>query len=49
MDTASQFEIEQEARRLQSAITTFFDHFSVGTFLNQLSWKPLHAGLGDWS
>lgn len=41
MYTTSQFEIEQEARRLQSAIRTFFDHFSVGTFLNRSGIRKL--------
>ena len=41
MNTTSQFEIEQEARRLQSAIRSFFDNFSVGTLLNRSGIKKL--------
>ena len=41
MNTTSQLEIEQEARHLQSAIRTFFDHFSVGTFLNRSGIRKL--------
>lgn len=41
MNTTSQFEIEQEARRLQSAIRSFFDNFSVGTFLNRSGIRKL--------
>jgi len=41
MHTTSQFEIQQEATRLQSVIKTFFDNFSVGTLLNQCGIKKL--------
>lgn len=41
MDTTSQFEIEQEASLLQSAVRTFFDNFSVGTFLNRSGIRKL--------
>lgn len=41
MNTTSQFDIEQEARRLQSAIRSFFDNFSVGTLLNRSGIKKL--------
>ena len=41
MNITSQFEIEQEARRLQSAIRSFFDNFSVGTLLNRSGIKKL--------
>ena len=41
MNTTSQFKIEQEARRLQSAIRSFFDNFSVGTFLNRSGIRKL--------
>ena len=41
MNTNSQFEVEQEARRLQSAIRSFFDNFSVGTLLNRFGIKKL--------
>jgi len=41
MNTTNQFAIEQEARRLQSAIRTFFDNFTVGTLLNRSGIKKL--------
>lgn len=41
MNPTSQLEIEQETRRLQSAIKTFFDNFSVGTFLNRAGIRKL--------
>ena len=41
MDTTSQFEIEQEVSLLQSTVRTFFDNFSVGTFLNRSGIRKL--------
>lgn len=41
MNITSQFEIQQEATRLQGAIKTFFDNFSVGTLLNCCGIKKL--------
>jgi len=41
MDTTSQYEIEQEATRLQSTIRKFFDNFSVGTLLNRSGIRKL--------
>lgn len=41
MDTTSQFEIEQEASLLQCTVRTFFDNFSVGTFLNRSGIRKL--------
>lgn len=43
MDTTSQFEIEQEAKRLQSAIKSFFDNFSIGTLLNRSGIKKVRG------
>ena len=45
MHTTSQFEIQQEATRLEGAVKTFFDNFSVGTLLNSCSIKKLKGGL----
>ncbi len=39
MYSTGQFEIDQEAIHLQSAIKTFFDNFSVGTLLNRCGIK----------
>ena len=41
MHTTSQFEIQQEATRLEGAVKTFFDNFSVGTLLNSCGIKKL--------
>lgn len=41
MNLTNQIEIEQEASRLQSATRTFFDNFSVGTFLNRSGIRKL--------
>lgn len=43
MDTTSQFEIEQEAKRLQSATRSFFDKFSIGTMLNRSGIKKIRG------
>jgi len=41
MNSTIQFEIEQEARRLQSATRSFFDNFSGWTFLNRSGIRKL--------
>ncbi|MEW6289268.1 MAG: transposase [Thermodesulfobacteriota bacterium] len=41
MHSTDQFEIDQEAIRLQGAIKKFFDNFSVGTLLNRSGIKKL--------
>ena len=41
MNTTSQFEIEQEATRLQSTVRKFFDNFSVGSLLNRSGIRKL--------
>ena len=41
MNIDKQFEIQQEANRLQGAIIRFFDNFSVGTILNRCGVKKL--------
>ena len=41
MHTTNQFQIDQEAMRLQGAIKTFFDNFSVGTLLNRCNIRKL--------
>jgi DDE superfamily endonuclease len=41
MHTTNQFEIQQEATRLEGAVKTFFDNFSVGTLLNSCGIKKL--------
>jgi hypothetical protein len=43
MNTTNQFEIEQEARRLQGAIRSFFGNFSAGTLLNRSGIKKLRG------
>jgi len=41
MFDTERYEKEQEAKRLQSTIKTFFDNFSVGTFLNRAGIRKL--------
>lgn len=43
MHTTNHLEIDQEAIRLQSAIKTFFDNFTVGTLLNRCGIKKLRG------
>jgi hypothetical protein len=43
MNITNQLEIQQEAIRLQSAIKTFFDNFSVGTLLNRSGIKKFRG------
>lgn len=43
MHTTSQFEIQQEATRLEGAVKTFFDNFSVGTLLNSCGISKLRG------
>ncbi|MBU0675149.1 MAG: transposase [Proteobacteria bacterium] len=41
MHSTNQFQIDQEAMRLQGAIKTFFDNFAVGTLLNRCNIRKL--------
>ena len=41
MHNTAQFKIDQEAMRLQGAIKTFFDNFSVGALLNRCNIRKL--------
>jgi len=41
MHSTDQFETDQQAIRLQGAIKTIFDNFSVGTLLNRCGIKKL--------
>ena len=43
MNTTNHLEIDQEAIRLQSAIKTFFEKFTVGTLLNRCGIKKLRG------